>query len=650
VKSIMDKCCEQCNHTLETPCSSYITCRIEGPFCHSDLACKENRQRLLKDIKITEGSAKKNILICAGTGCISSGSIKVSDKLAEELTKHNLTDLVKITVTGCHGFCEQGPIVIVEPQKVFYTRVQPEDVEEIVEKHLVGGEIVERLLFKDPNSNEAKLTYDKVDFYAKQQRQVIKNCGHINPDHIEEYIANEGYYGLTKALKQMSPTEVVEEVKVSGLRGRGGGGFPSGLKWQFTQQAESEKKYVVCNADEGDPGAFMDRSLLEGDPHAVIEGMIICGFAVGADEGYVYVRAEYPLAIKRLTTAIAQAEEFGLLGKNILGSGFNFKLKIKAGAGAFVCGEESALLNSIEGLRGMPRIRPPFPAIKGLWQKPTNINNVETFANVPIIFRTSGAQYATIGTEKSKGTKVFALTGKVNNTGLAEVPIGITMREIIFDIGGGIKDGKPFKAVQIGGPSGGCLPESLLDFPVDYDSLIAAGAMMGSGGLVIMDESTCMVDLARFFLNFTQKESCGKCIPCREGTKRMLEILTRITEGNGKQGDIETLENLGAVIKATSLCGLGMSAPSPVLSTLRYFRDEYVAHIEEGKCPAGACSALLNYSIDKDSCKGCNLCAKNCPVNAISGKVKEPYEIDASKCIKCGVCIDKCKFNAVLRG
>ncbi|MDA8211811.1 MAG: NADH-quinone oxidoreductase subunit NuoF [Clostridia bacterium] len=478
---------------------------------------------------------------------------------------------------------------------------------------------------------------------------VLKNCGHIDPENIQEYIAAGGYEGLAKVLKTMNGDQVVEEVKKSGLRGRGGGGFPTGIKWQSTRQAEGTKKYVVCNADEGDPGAFMDRSVLEGDPHAVIEGMLICGYAIGADEGYVYVRAEYPLAIKRLSIAIAQAEEAGYLGENIRGSGFNFRLKIKAGAGAFVCGEETALLNSIEGERGMPRPRPPFPAFKGLWQKPTTLNNVETFANVPVIFRNGADWYASLGTEKSKGTKVFALTGKVNNTGLAEVPMGITMRQIIFDIGGGIKDGKKFKAVQIGGPSGGCLPEELLDLSIDYDSLTAAGAMMGSGGLVVMDETTCMVDLARFFLNFTQKESCGKCIPCREGTKRMLEILQRITDGKGQQSDIETLERLAKVIKSTSLCGLGQTAPNPVLATLRYFRHEYVAHIEEGKCPAGVCTALLSYFIEPETCKGCGLCAKNCPVGAITGVVKEPYTIDTAKCIKCGVCITKCKFGSVQR-
>jgi len=650
VKSLMDKCCEQCQHTVESQCKDYIKCRTEGPLCHSDLACKENRAKFLAEINLPADSAKKKILICAGTGCISSGSHKVADKLVEELDKAGLSDVVKVTLTGCHGFCEQGPIFIVEPQHVFYTRVQVDDVAEIVEAHLKNGQLVERLLYKEPASGNPVHEYNHVNFYARQQREVLHNCGHIDADSIEEYIVNGGYLGLSKALSTMTPTDVVEEVKKSGLRGRGGGGFPTGMKWQFTQQAAGDKKYVVCNADEGDPGAFMDRSVLEGDPHSVIEGMLICGYAIGADEGYVYVRAEYPLAIKRLTTAIEKAEQYGLLGQNILGSGFNFKLKIKAGAGAFVCGEETALLNSIEGQRGMPRPRPPFPAVKGLWGKPTNINNVETFANVPLIFRKGADWYAGIGTEKSKGTKVFALTGKVNNTGLAEVPMGITMREIIFEIGGGIRGGKNFKAVQIGGPSGGCLPEDLLDLPIDYDSLTQAGAMMGSGGLVVMDETTCMVDLARFFLNFTQKESCGKCIPCREGTKRMLEILVRICDGKGQQGDIETLERLGNTIKSASLCGLGQTAPNPVLATLRYFRSEYEAHINDKKCPAGVCSALLTYFIDEELCKGCSKCAKVCPAGAISGVVKEPFKIDADKCIKCGACIESCKFGAVKRG
>jgi NADH:ubiquinone oxidoreductase subunit F (NADH-binding)/Pyruvate/2-oxoacid:ferredoxin oxidoreductase delta subunit len=518
-----------------------------------------------------------------------------------------------------------------------------------VETHLFKGRIVERLLYKEPMTLEKIPNYSDIAFYKKQMRMVLANCGHINPEVIEEYIAEGGYAALGKALTEMSGEDVVEELKKSGLRGRGGGGFPTGMKWSFTRNAQGTKKYVVCNADEGDPGAFMDRSVLEGDPHRVIEGMAICGYAIGADEGYLYVRAEYPLAIKRLKIAIQQAEEMGILGDNVFGTGFKFHIKIKEGAGAFVCGEETALLASIEGKRGMPRPRPPFPAISGLWGKPTNINNVETFANVPQIITNGADWYASIGTERSKGTKVFALTGRINHTGLAEVPMGITMREIIFDIGGGIPDNKKFKAVQIGGPSGGCLPEELLDMSVDYDSLIKVGAMMGSGGLVVMDETTCMVDVARFFLNFTQSESCGKCTPCREGTKRMLEILTRMTEGEGKEGDIELLESLAKNIKATALCGLGQTAPNPVLSTLRYFRHEYEAHIKEKRCPAGACSKLAGYGI-AEACKGCGLCKKVCPVNAISGEIKEQHSINQDICIKCGACMTKCPFKAITKG
>jgi len=491
-------------------------------------------------------------------------------------------------------------------------------------------------------------SYRDLGFFSKQSRSVLKNAGFTDPDSIEEYIAADGYAALGKALTEMTPDEVIAAVKVAGLRGRGGGGFPTGMKWEFTRKAAGDKKYIVCNADEGDPGAFMDRSVLEGDPHLLLEGMAIAGYAIGADEGYIYVRAEYPLAIKRLKKAIEDAKILGLLGENIFNSGFSFNLKIKEGAGAFVCGEETALIHSIEGKRGMPRPRPPFPAISGLWEKPTNINNVETFANVPTIIAKGAEAYASVGTERSKGTKVFALTGKIVNTGLAEVPMGITMREIIFDIGGGIINGRKYKAVQIGGPSGGCLPDSQLDSPVDYDSLIQAGAMMGSGGLVVMDEDTCMVDVARYFLNFTQSESCGKCTPCREGTKRMLEILTRITEGEGKPGDIELLQNMGKNIKATSLCGLGQTAPNPVLSTMRYFMHEYEAHINDKKCPAGACQSLLSYSIT-EACKGCTLCKKACPVDAITGETKKLHVIDPDKCIKCGACVPKCPFNAITK-
>ncbi len=588
-----------------------------------------------------------HVLICAGTGCVSSGSKKVYAALCEQLARKGLEQEIKVIETGCHGFCEMGPLMIVYPEGVFYVRVQEEDVHDIVEEHLYKGRIVERLLYKEPVSMEKIPNYSDIGFYKKQMRMVLANCGHIDPENIDEYIAVGGYEALAKALHEFTPELVVEEVKKSGLRGRGGGGFPTGMKWGFTRGAAGDKKYVVCNADEGDPGAFMDRSVLEGDPHRVIEGMAICGYAIGADEGYIYVRAEYPLAIKRLKIAIQQAEDIGLLGENLFGTHFNFRIKIKEGAGAFVCGEETALLASIEGRRGMPRPRPPFPAVSGLWGKPTNINNVETFANVPQIISKGAKWYAAIGTERSKGTKVFALTGKINHTGLAEVPMGISMREIIYDIGGGIPNGKRFKAVQIGGPSGGCLPEALLDLPVDYDSLIEVGAMMGSGGLVVMDETTCMVDVAKFFLNFTQSESCGKCTPCREGTKRMLEILTRITDGTGRQGDIELLQDMAKNIKATALCGLGQTAPNPVLSTIKYFRDEYVAHIHDKKCPAGACSKLAVISI-LDTCKGCSLCKKVCPVGAISGEVKAKHSIDAQKCIKCGACLAKCPFKSII--
>lgn len=589
---------------------------------------------------------KKRVLLCAGTGCISSGALKVRDALVREMTKLGIRDQYEIVTSGCHGFCEQGPIVITYPEDIFYCGVQPEDVPELVNEFFVNGKIVERLLYKDPVTGERVRDHMEIGFYAKQMRNALRNCGVIDPENIDEYLDRGGYEGLQKALK-MERIAVIEEVKKSGLRGRGGAGFPTGMKWEFTYKAKGTKKYIVCNADEGDPGAFMDRSMLEGDPHAIIEGMLIAGYAIGADEGYVYVRAEYPLAVKRLRIALEQAEKRGYLGENILGSGFNMKIRIKEGAGAFVCGEETALLASIEGERGMPRPRPPFPANEGLFGKPTCLNNVETFANVPLILRNGAEKFASVGTERSKGTKVFALTGKINNTGLAEVPMGITLREIIFDIGGGIKDGKEFKAVQIGGPSGGCLPTEQLDLPVDYDSLTQAGAMMGSGGLVVMDENTCMVDLARFFLTFTQNESCGKCTPCREGTKRMLETLERITQGKGEPDDIRMLEETALAVKDSSLCGLGQTAPNPVLSTLRYFRHEYEEHIHEGRCRAGVCTNLVTYYIDAENCIGCGACKRVCPVEAISGEKKQPHEINTQVCIKCGACIQKCKFDAI---
>ncbi len=591
---------------------------------------------------------RAHVLVCGGTGCKSAGSGEIEQGFTRYLQEFGLQDEVMVVETGCHGFCEHGPLVIVYPEGTFYCRVKPEDVKEIVESHLYKGRIVERLLYHEPLSHEQIPNYSEIAFYKKQHRMVLENCGAINPEQVEEYIAVGGYEALARAVTSMTPEAVVEEVKKSGLRGRGGGGFPTGTKWQFAKASGSDKKYVICNADEGDPGAFMDRSVLEGDPHRVLEGMAICGYAIGADEGYIYVRAEYPLAIKRLRTAIGQAEQMGLLGENIFGSGFNFTIHIKEGAGAFVCGEETALMASIEGKRGMPRPRPPFPAVAGLWGKPTNINNVETFANVPQIIVHGADWYRQFGTKGSPGTKVFALTGKINNTGLAEVPMGISMREIIFDIGGGISKGKKFKAVQIGGPSGGCLPESMLDLPVDYDSLIAAGAMMGSGGLVVMDEDTCMVDVAKFFLNFTQSESCGKCTPCREGTKRMLEILTRITEGQGREGDIELLESLAKNIKETALCGLGQTAPNPVLSTLKYFRHEYEAHIKEKRCPAGVCEKIASFYIT-DACRGCGLCARNCPVKAISGAPRQQHVIDNNVCIKCGSCMASCPFKAITK-
>ncbi|KUO65837.1 MAG: NADH dehydrogenase [Gracilibacter sp. BRH_c7a] len=600
-------------------------------------------------MKQEKGKEKRKILVCAGTGCLSTGALSLIQELNQEIEAQGLTEQVTVVPTGCHGFCEQGPTLIFEPEQTLYVQVKKQDISEIIDKEFKQDLRIERLLYQDPLTGKKTETFANTNFFVKQERIVLQNCGFIDPENIEDYLARDGYKGLMTALKQKSPDEVIEEVKKSGLRGRGGAGFPTGLKWSFCRQTHADKKYVICNADEGDPGAFMDRGVLEGDPHSVIEGMLIGAYGIGSDEGYIYCRAEYPLAIKHLKKAIKDAEEAGFLGENILGSGFNFKLYIRAGAGAFVCGEETALMASIEGKRGMPRARPPFPAQKGLWDKPTNINNVETWSSVPHILRRGAQWYTQYGTEKSKGTKIFALTGKVNNTGLVEVPMGITLREIIFDIGGGIQDNKKYKAVQIGGPSGGCLPESLLDLAVDYESLTSVGAMVGSGGLVVMDETTCMVDIARFFVNFSQKESCGKCTPCREGNKRMFEILDRITQGKGQLEDLEKLEKLARVIKDSSLCGLGQNAPNPVLASLKYFRDEFLSHILDNQCPAGVCTAFLSYHIDNELCKKCGLCVKNCPVNAISGDKHTPYSIDLETCIKCGICVEKCKFAAVVR-
>ena len=594
---------------------------------------------------------RSQVLICGGTGCTSSGSDKIAKRLQEEIDKNGLTDEVMVVRTGCFGLCALGPIMIVYPEGTFYSMVKEDDIAEIVSEHLLKGRVVTRLVYDETiGENEIK-SLKETNFYKKQHRIALRNCGVINPECINEYIGRNGYEALGKVLKSMTPDEVIQIILDSGLRGRGGGGFPTGKKWQLARNLvkDADQKYVCCNADEGDPGAFMDRSVLEGDPHVVIEAMAIAGYAIGATQGYIYIRAEYPIAVQRLQIAIDQAREYGLLGKNIFDSGFDFDLDIRLGAGAFVCGEETALMTSIEGNRGEPRPRPPFPAESGLFKKPTVLNNVETYANIPQIILNGAEWFASMGTEKSKGTKVFALGGKIHNTGLVEVPMGTTLREVIYEIGGGIPNGKAFKAAQTGGPSGGCIPAEHLDIPIDYDNLIAIGSMMGSGGLIVMDEDNCMVDIAKFFLQFTVDESCGKCTPCRIGTKRLYEMLEKITSGNATMEDLDKMEKLCYYIKNNSLCGLGQTAPNPVLSTLRYFKDEYIAHVQDKKCPAGVCQDLLTYKIIDLKCKGCTACARGCPVGAISGTVKQPHTIDTTKCIKCGACMAKCKFGAIIK-
>ena len=605
-------------------------------------------EKLRNEILAKKDDKKPCIAVCKSTGCGAYGSEAVIASLREEIMKRDLENKVDVLVTGCHGFCEKGPIVLIRPRKIFYHSVKPNDAEEIITETIIKGNIIDRLLYTDPVSGE-KITHEyEIPFYKNQERIIFGNNEEIDPTKIEDYIAIGGYNAIAKAVLSMTPGQIIDGIKSAGLRGRGGAGFPTGMKWEFCKNAPGDIKYIICNADEGDPGAFMDASLIEGNPHSIIEGMMIGAYAIGASKGYVYIRDEYPLALKHLTLAISQAGELGFLGKNILGSDFDFTLNIYRGAGAFVCGEETALLASLEGRVGEPRTRPPYPAQKGLWDKPTNINNVKTWANVPLIINRGAEWYSRIGTEKSKGTMIFSLVGKINNTGLVEVPMGISLRKMIFEIGGGIKDGKKFKAIQTGGPSGGCIPEQLLDLPVDYEQLTQSGAMMGSGGMIVMDENTCMVDVAKYFLGFLKNESCGKCTPCREGITQMHAILTDICEGKGKESDLELLDELSQVIKASSLCALGGTAPNPVLTTIRYFKDEYTAHIVDKRCPAGVCKELIQYTIDKDKCIGCGLCMKRCPHDAIVGNKKEPHQIDDNKCIKCGICFDSCKFKAVI--
>ena len=615
-----------------------------------DFADKLKPILYMRENHTKENPEKREILVCGGTGCTSSDSIQIIENLRTEIKKADLEGRAEVHLTGCFGFCAKGPIVKVYPDDIFYTQVKPEDASEIVQSHLVNHKVVERLLFKEPSLNHKKVEkHNDMSFYKKQSRVALRYCGHINPENIFEYIGCNGYIALGKCISELSPIEVVEEIKASGLRGRGGAGFPTGIKWESASQTPPGQKYVVCNADEGDPGAFMDRSILEGNPHSVLEAMAICGYAIGSDTGYIYIRAEYPLAIKRLKIAISQAEDAGLLGNNILGSNFNFKIELKYGAGAFVCGEETALINSIEGKRGEPRMKTYIPSKRGLWNSPTCLNNVETFANIPAIINNGASWFRKYGTEDSPGTKVFALGGKINNTGLVEVPMGTTLREIIYEIGGGIPNGRKFKAVQTGGPSGGCITSNNLDTPIDFKSLSSIGSMMGSGGMLVLDDSDCMVDICKFFLEFTVDESCGKCTPCRIGNKRLLELLTKITDGKATLKDLDNLKELATTIKNTSLCGLGKCAPNPILSTLNNFYDEYLSHVVDKKCPAGKCQSLLNYIIT-DACKGCTKCARVCPAKCITGKPKEKHEIDTKKCLKCGTCMSNCKFNAIIKG